>query len=109
MSERDPEWEPIFGTPQAVSNPGGMLQPDTEGSAESDRVKELPDFENDELRGASQVGGGILSQGGTAQETGQTSGTDREPGEDAGAPLAAAVVLPIPLVTGEEPDGAPRG
>ena len=102
MSERDPEWEPVFGTPQAVSNPGGMLQPDTDQSAENDRVDKLPDFENDELRGASQQGGGILSQGGTAQETGQASGTDRPSGEDLDAPLAAATVLPVPLVSADE-------
>jgi len=102
MSERDPEWEPAFGTPQAVSNPGGMLQPDTDGSAQNERVAQLPDFENDELRGASETGAGVLSQGGTARETGQASGTDRPGGEDLGAPLAAATVLPIPLVSTEE-------
>ena len=103
MSERDPEWEPAFGTPQAVSNPGGLLQPDIDQPAENDRVAQLPDFENDELRGANETGGGVLSQGGTARETGQASGTDRPAREDLGAPLAAASVLPIPLVSGEEP------
>src|SRR4051794_8487056 len=77
VSERDPEWEPVFGTPQAVANPGGMIQPDTDGTTGDERLDQLPDFENDELRGASQQGAGVLSQGGTATETGQASGMDR--------------------------------
>src|SRR6476619_4275456 len=89
MSKRDPEWEPVFGTPQAVANPGGMLQPDTGQSTGNARLDQLPDFENDELRGVSQESGaGVLSEGGTARETGQASGTDRPAGEDLESPAA---------------------
>src|SRR3954447_2067938 len=77
MSEPDRDWETPFGTPQGVANPGGILQPDTQQSTGDDRLDQLPDFENDELRGASEQGAGVLSKGGTAQETGQASGTDR--------------------------------
>jgi hypothetical protein len=101
MSERDPEWEPPFGTPQAVANPGDMIQPDIDQPTGDDRLDQLPDFENDELRGASQVGGGILSQGGTAKETGQASGTDRPSGEDLRSATAPGSILPL-LIVGEE-------
>src|SRR5689334_19010394 len=70
MSKRDPEWEPVVGTPQAVANPDGMLQPDINPPPANDRLDQLPDFENDELRGVSQESGaGVLSEGGTARET----------------------------------------
>jgi hypothetical protein len=102
MSKNDPEWEPTFGTPQAVANPGGMLTPETDQPTGNDRLDQLPDFENDELRGASQEGAGVLSQGGTAQETGQASGTDRPTGEDLEQPSLAEQVLPLPMLTEEE-------
>jgi hypothetical protein len=102
MSKRDPEWEPVFGTPQAVSNPGGMLRPDADQPTGNERLDELPDFENDELRGASQEGGGILSQGGTARETGQASGTDQPSGEDLERREAPATMIPLPIVGEEE-------
>jgi hypothetical protein len=104
MSERDPEREPVFGTPQAVSNPGGMLQADTDQPAGNDRLDQLPDFENDELRGASQQGAGVLSEGGTARETGQASGTDRPAREDLESPAVGERILPLPIVGQEERD-----
>jgi hypothetical protein len=102
MSKRDPEWEPVFGTPQAVANPGGMLRPDTDQTTGSERLDQLPDFENDELRGASQEGAGILSQGGTARETGQASGAGRPAGEDLETPAAGERILPLPIVGQDE-------
>src|SRR4051795_5693106 len=106
MSKRDPEWEPVVGTPQAVANPGGMLQPEADRPAANDRLDQLPDFENDELRGVSQESGaGVLSEGGTARETGQASGTDRPAGEDLDSPAAGQAILPLPLVGEEERNG----
>ena len=102
MSKRDPEWEPVFGTPQAVANPGGMLRPDTDQTTGSDRLDQLPNFENDEMRGASQEGAGILSQGGMARETGQASGTAHPPGEDLETPASGGLILPLPIVGQEE-------
>jgi hypothetical protein len=101
MGKNDPEWEPVFGTPQAVANPGGMLQPDTDQPTGNERLDELPDFENDELRGASQEGGEILSEGGTARETGEASGTNRPSGDDMEQGTPAETLIPLPIV-GEE-------
>jgi hypothetical protein len=102
MSEPDRDWETPFGTPQSVANPGGILQPDTEQSTGDDRLDQLPDFENDELRGASEEGAGVLSQGGTARETGQASGMDRPSGEDLETAAVGGRVLPLPIVGSEE-------
>jgi hypothetical protein len=89
--------------PVGVGGLGGMrITGDREDPGlleNNERLEELPDHENDHLRGTDDSqGAGVVSAGGTARETGESSDSDREPGEDRDA--EPKILFPVPVVGG---------
>lgn len=67
----------------------------------NERLQALPDHEDDHLRGTDDsVGAGVLSAGGTAKETGQSTGDDGIPGEERESEDVDEAVFPLPIVGG---------
>ena len=101
----DERLEGHAGMPMGVGGLGGMTftgDREDPGLLEGNpRLQELPDHENDHLRGTDDSeGAGVLSEGGTARETGESTADDGTPGEERESEDVDDAVFPLPLVGG---------